>query len=266
MSVQFDRAARLLTARPDGETVRGVADRTRSGRVVEDGVPRWLRVLALPDSRAHGPIWDGPIAAPTLAGLRRPELLTWGTWRPRDDAGQVVRAELWELVDEPVCSSHEQLTPAQARALHLGPGWWRSLDESLNRLAAYDTTRVPRTQQQITAAMRNAYGPDVPSTVRRWVTQHGDLRWTNVTAGTPYLLDWEHWGLAPAGADAATLYCTSLLAAEMAADVHRRYRHVLDSPDGRIAQLCVCVQLRRHADIGALAEPLDRLAHSLLAR
>ncbi|MFC4906653.1 hypothetical protein [Actinomadura gamaensis] len=94
--------------------------------------------------------------------------------------------------------------------------------------------------------------------------QHGDLRWTNLTTRTPFLLDWEFWGLAPAGTDAATLYCTSLLVPDLAATIHDRYRHLLAIPDGRIAQLGICLQLRRHPDIGDLDQPLADLTQQLL--
>ncbi|MEU6037294.1 hypothetical protein ABZ801_17995 [Actinomadura sp. NPDC047616] len=262
ISAQFGQAIRRLGLLPNGRLVRGVADRTLSGRVTDPatGAARWLRVLALPTDKARGLLWDGPLTAPTDPGIRRPDLLTTERWTTD---GHTVRAELWELVDEPPCSPHEALTPEQARSLSLTGSWWAALETSLERLADHATDRVPRTQEQITAAMRHAYGPDIDTRVDQWITQHGDLRWTNLTARTPYLLDWEFWGLAPTGTDAATLYCTSLLAPDVAATVYQRYRHILDTPDGRLAQLCVCIQLRRHPDVGALDQPLRRLAHQL---
>ncbi|WP_214109950.1 phosphotransferase [Acrocarpospora catenulata] len=221
------------------------------------GEARWLRVISAPVDLARGVVWDGPVSAAGLTSVRRPDLLVVDTWM---DGGELVRAELWELVDEPICARHETLSGH----LVLTESWWRSLHASLAGLAAHSTDRVPRTQEQITVAMRRAYGPEVETRVVQWVTQHGDLRWTNLTARTPYLLDWEFWGLAPAGTDAATLYCTSLLVPELAAEIYDRFRNVLDTPDGRIAQLCVCIQIRRHGDCGVLDEPLRQLAERLI--
>ncbi|MFG2557103.1 hypothetical protein [Streptomyces sp. NPDC048581] len=44
-----------------------------------------------------------------------------------------------------------------------------------------------------------------------WTTAHGDLHTANITAGTPYPLDWEGFGMALVGYDAATLPAYSLL-------------------------------------------------------
>ncbi|MGH3782621.1 MAG: hypothetical protein ACRDRO_18865 [Pseudonocardiaceae bacterium] len=140
MRTQFDHAARRHGLTPDGPTRRGVRDRTISGRVTNHETTRWLRVIAVATDQAHGVVWDGPIAATEIAGVRRPELLT---------------AEQW------------------------------------------------------------------------------------------------------------TLYCTSLLVPEVAATVYHQFRHVLDTPDGRIAQLGIGIQLGRHHDCGALVEPLRQLAHRL---
>lgn len=256
MRAQFDRAARCHGMTLDGPPLYGVHDRTISGRVTAHTTTSWLRVIAVPADQAHGVVWDGPVSAARIAGVRRPAFLATEEWTAER---HTIRAELWELVPEPTCFAQETLT----EELKLPDIWWRRLHASLDRLAGHATDRVPRTQEQITATMRRVYGPHIDTRVQNWVTQHGDLRWTNLTAVTPYLLDWEFWGLAPAGTDAATLYCTSLLVPEVAAAVYEQFQHVLDTPDGRIAQLCVCIQLRRHHDCGALAEPLGRLVHQL---
>ncbi|MBA9005932.1 aminoglycoside phosphotransferase [Thermomonospora cellulosilytica] len=258
MEQWFATAARDLHLTVCGEAVRGVGDRTLSGPAATPrGDAVWLRVLAVPEDLAHGPVWEGPVTSQEVTGVYRPRLMHCLTWA---EHGHVVRAEVWKRIIEPACAAHETLTNDP----RLPAGWWERLHASLDRLAEHPTQRMPRPPEQITVALRQAYGPDVPTRVERWVTQHGDLRWCNLTRTTPYLLDWELWGLAPAGTDAATLYCTSLLVPHVAAEVYRQFRHVLDSPDGRIAQLCVCIQLTRHPDCGPLREPLTRLAYRLL--
>ncbi|MFI5800717.1 hypothetical protein [Streptomyces sp. NPDC051677] len=52
---------------------------------------------------------------------------------------------------------------------------------------------------------------DIPvPAVSCWTTAHADVHWANLTSPLR-LLDWEAWGRAPEGFDAATLYAYSLL-------------------------------------------------------
>ena len=74
-----------------------------------------------------------------------------------------------------------------------------------------------------------------------------------------HILDWEGWGLAPAGYDAATLYCHSLLVPAVARRVHAAFIDVLDSEAGRLAQLYVITRLLLRiadGDYADLAGPL----------
>jgi hypothetical protein len=81
------------------------------------------------------------------------------------------------------------------------------------------------------------------------------------------ILDWELWGIAPAGTDAATLLCYSLLVPSIAEQVHELFSDALDTPTGRIAQLTVVARLLNRIDGGDypdLAEPLQQHARTLL--
>ncbi|MDX3696240.1 hypothetical protein PV726_39175 [Streptomyces europaeiscabiei] len=70
---------------------------------------------------------------------------------------------------------------------------------------------------------------------------HADLHWANVT--TPlWFLDWEGWGQAPEGFDAATLYAYTLLQEDVATRVRDAFP-VLGSPAGLAAEATVCAQL-----------------------
>lgn len=113
------------------------------------------------------------------------------------------------------------------------------------------------------------YGDDIDSRVRNWTTAHRDLHWSNLLAPQFTILDWEGWGLAPAGYDAATLYCYSLLVPEMAKRVYHTFVDLLDTPEGIQAQLYVITRMLRRIDKGdymELAGPLHRHARTLLTR
>ncbi|WBY24959.1 phosphotransferase (plasmid) [Streptomyces goshikiensis] len=74
-----------------------------------------------------------------------------------------------------------------------------------------------------------------------WTTTHGDLHYGNVTRG-PHILDWEGWGRAPYGYDAATLYVYALLAPATAARIRTELDPVLDRPEARTGLLTVAAQ------------------------
>ncbi|MFK0045980.1 hypothetical protein ACIQU4_18035 [Streptomyces sp. NPDC090741] len=98
-----------------------------------------------------------------------------------------------------------------------------------------------------------------------WTTAHGDLHWANITRDL-HILDWEGWGRAPYGYDAATLYVYALLTPEAAARIRTELAPVLDRPEARTGLLTVCTQVLQaqdHVDFYAeLAGPIrEQLAH-----
>ncbi|MFL4910755.1 hypothetical protein ACJ6WF_48625 [Streptomyces sp. MMS24-I2-30] len=96
---------------------------------------------------------------------------------------------------------------------------------------------------------------------------HADLHWANVTAPLR-ILDWESWGLAPAGFGGATLYAYSLLRPNVAARV-RTVFPVLGSPAGLAAEATVCAMLLQTVSRGdnlALAAPLRAWSEELRRR
>lgn len=66
---------------------------------------------------------------------------------------------------------------------------------------------------------------------------HGDLNWANVTAPQFCLFDWDDWGMALRGIDAAWLWGNSLVFPEVAERVQRERRHDLESRDGKLMSL-----------------------------
>ncbi|MFB7260568.1 hypothetical protein ACFCXH_00125 [Streptomyces nojiriensis] len=98
-----------------------------------------------------------------------------------------------------------------------------------------------------------------------WSTAHGDLHYGNVTRG-PHILDWEGWGRAPYGYDAATLYVYALLTPETAAGIRAQLAPVLDRTEARTGMLTVCAQVLQAQDrvdfYAELADPVrEHLAH-----
>jgi hypothetical protein len=73
------------------------------------------------------------------------------------------------------------------------------------------------------------------------------------------LLDWESWGIKMVGYDAASLYILSLLAPDTANKVHDTFADVLDSPDGKIAQLYAISRYLKRVEIGDFHNLADKL-------
>ncbi len=137
--------------------------------------------------------------------------------------------------------------------------WWQAFNASLDALAAQDTHRIATpdtvtiTQELVTEAIRSlspANGLD--TTVKRWVPAHADLNWANMTAPTFSLFDWEDWGNAPRGLDAASLWASSLAVPALADRVRRERRHDFESRDGKLMTLFVCSKM-----LGPDAHPQD---------
>lgn len=113
------------------------------------------------------------------------------------------------------------------------------------------------------------FGDAVDPTVQERCTAHADLYWNNLLGPDLAILDWEGWGRAPAGLDAATLYCHSLAHPATAQQVHEVFADQLDTPDGVLAQLYVIARLLLRIERGddpAVAPLLHRRARELVSR
>lgn len=263
------RVAHHLGARPDtADPHPGSGGHTRSGPVTKaDGEPGWLRIWCAP--RSEGAVWEGPALAAHLFDERvpRPALLAEAAWDGEDDDRWAVQAHLYERLPSPPLSPG----PALYQAPDLPEQWWEDLAEAVASIGGVpphperwvlDQGYVHR----IPDVLREFAGEDL--TVEHWETAHGDLHWANLTAAPLRIIDWEGWGTAPAGFDAALLYLYSLPVPEVARRVRAEFAALLDTPSGRLAQLAVAaeiVQAADHDDAHAHLEPFVRrhLAHLL---
>jgi hypothetical protein len=238
MRTHHARAAKALDVQtePGGE-FWGWAGRTLGAPVrTAAGAPAWLRLVSAPADKASGKLWDGALNAQHAFGDldgHRPELL--GVHDAFDD-GTAYRAELSARVDQPVLSDDAILQ----HNLQLPGSWWDDLTKALEKVSATVTDRVAVRQQYMDRAIPEFVGIPAPA-VTCWTTAHADLHWANVTSPLR-LLDWEGWGRAPDGFDAATLYAYSLLQPDTAARVRDAFP-VLGSPAGVAAEATVCAQL-----------------------
>ncbi|TJZ98420.1 hypothetical protein [Actinacidiphila oryziradicis] len=203
----------------------------------------WLRLLSAPKDKATGKIWDGTLAAANVfPGVHKPPL---HAVRDHTTDGTAYRAELTGYIDAPVCSPD----PVLRHHLVLPETWWKSLRTDLDTIAATPTDRIAVRQQWIDRAVPQFLGVPAPQ-VTEWATGHGDLHWANLTETGPVLLDWEGFGLAPAGYDQALLLAYSRLQPYIATHVSEVFADILHTDAGRVAQLVVAAELLQSASRG----------------
>lgn len=240
-----DKAAAALGASPHGPLAWGWHGRTlsRRARHPEHGAC-WLRLLAAPSDKADGKLWTGTADAARSVpqAVHRPALYAV---HDTTDSTYAYRAELTGFVDSPICSPD----PVLRQELVLSASWWSSLRTDLARLATVRADRVAVRQEWIDRAVPRFTGAPAPQ-ITEWVTAHGDLHFANLSADGPMILDWEGWGIAPYGYDAALLYVYSLFAPATAARVKHEFADLLDSPQGRAAQMIVATELLQSASRG----------------
>jgi len=165
----------------------------------------------------------------------RPQLLTIHDWT---DCAEAYRAELTSYLPEPMCSPD----PILHTSLDLPGDWWTALRGALATIASSPTDRIAVRQVWIDRSVPQFIGLPAPR-IDRWTAAHGDLHWANLAGPRFAVLDLEDWGLAPAGYDAAVLHTYSLLLPDVAERVRTELAALLDTPEGRAAELVVLTEI-----------------------
>ncbi|MEO6083525.1 MAG: hypothetical protein ABIQ18_10520 [Umezawaea sp.] len=243
-------AALDLRARPRDDVLRHVeqalhvrldpATEVRKRRSIGAATDRgtWVRIEMRRVEKMAGQGFNGPETAGWLTGIAKPAWHTSLAWA-EPETGLMWRADETDLVTAAPIRAGGVLTADP----HLPDTWWATLSASLDALAVAETTRVATphtaliTQTRVDAEVRAVFGPDLDTTIERWVPAHADFAWANLTGPDCWILDWEDWGLAPRGLDAAMLWAASLAVPGLAEQVHQVRRADLDSRDGQVMRL-----------------------------
>ncbi|MGH3865697.1 MAG: hypothetical protein ACRDQ4_06070 [Pseudonocardiaceae bacterium] len=134
-------------------------------------------------------------------------------------------------------------------------------------LAVVPTSRRYLTENEIARRLLVFFGDRADPTVSQWSAAHTDLHWANLMEPDLVIVDWEGWGIAPVGFDAATLYVHSLLQPAIAEQVRAEFNELLEHRDGLISQLYVTTRMLlriEHGDYPDLAVLLHRNAERVL--
>lgn len=249
---------------PDGHEAWGWRGRTLSQPVTAPGGPAWLRLACSPTGQIDRTFWDGSLAAEKTipASVPRPRLREIHDFNHQ---AWEYRAELYDRITaRPIAPS-----PTLTAAPDLPSSWWTALRTALGDITTISTDRHTTEQQYLDWAMPKFLGTSLDTRAPAWSTAHGDLHWANLCAPRLTMFDWEGWGLAPTGYDAALLHSYSLLVPRVAVRVRGEFAEVLNTPVGRYAELVAITELLHTVARGdnlPLAEPLRQRATHLLER
>jgi hypothetical protein len=267
MRTAHSRAQTVLGALPEQNhhEAWGYRGRTLSRPVITPDGPAWLRIASARTGQINPISWDGSIAAEKAipTSVPRPRLRHSHDW---SDNPWEYRAELYDHV----AARPAAMSPTLTARLDLPSTWWTALKSALDNIVKIPTTRRSVHQHFLDSAMPRLLGTPISTTAPApWSTGHGDCHFANLCAPTLHILDWEGWGLAPTGYDAATLHTYSLLIPSVAARIRTEFAHILNTPAGRYAELAVITQLLHsttHGNNLDMAEPLRIRAAQLLGR
>lgn len=243
----LDRAERMLGVRLDRETV------VRKRRSVGARTDRdtWVRIERRGLDRFGVQGGDGTASAEALRGIAKPAWLAGVAWR--DEAEPV----MWRGDETALLPGAPVGSAVVAQDPHLSEEWWASLNASLEALATQHTNRIATpdtetlTQELVTGTIHRVF-PGVDTAVADWRPAHADLNWANVTAPVFCVFDWEDWGMAPCGLDAANLWGASLAVPALADRVRRERCNDLASRDGKLMTLFVSAKI-----LGPYSDPED---------
>ncbi|RZS36342.1 hypothetical protein EV193_10723 [Herbihabitans rhizosphaerae] len=253
----LDRVESALGVRLDrSSVVYGEHGATEGFRTIAG---TWLRVERRGRWRINSAAWVGLEASASIRGVQSPDWFQGVTWI--DSKRNVVwRADEVELIPSPPVGD-------LATASALPDTWWAGLRESLAALAAHQTERVGVRQTHLTKRITEVFS-GVDTTVYDWTTSHTDLHWSNLTVDG-HLLDWEEWGTAPRGYDAACLWQASLPSPMLTERVQNEFATDLQTHSGKLSQLMLCANAIRIASKRgtptALSEPAKAASAELLA-
>ncbi|MGW4030593.1 phosphotransferase [Streptomyces sp. NPDC004838] len=243
MSDAHQRAAKAMGVALQGPQAWGWRGRTLGRQAVHPahGVC-WLRLLSAPAEKVGGKLWEGTeLAARTFPTVPKPQLFGVHDWT---DTAHAYRAELTQFIHEPVLSAD----PVLRQEIELPNTWFTAVRGTLASVAAARTDRIAVRQEWIDRAVPQFTGHPAPR-VEFWECAHGDFHAANITTDAT-VLDWEAWGLAPRGYDAALMVAYSQLAPNTAARMRHEFRELLESSAGRAAMLVACTDLLQSASRG----------------
>lgn len=257
-------AARRLGVAIEGDYVHGFYERTLAARV---SGPGWLRVTAQRPEWTKDAMWDGVATAvgDPFDGIPMPRYLRSVEWT---EDHRVVRADLLSYVDQPAVGVGLVLRDRP----DLPDAWWSALHRALDPVSGITVTdrmAVDLRERDFRDYLLALFGVDIDLDGVESTVAHGDLHFGNLTAPGLVVLDWENWGWAPTGYDAAHLLCSAILCPDLVTRIRTEFAAVLDTYTGAVAQLAAASKYLHHVTNGEfrdVAVPIRRHVEGVIRR
>jgi hypothetical protein len=270
---QLSTAAEKVDVELLGADIVNTYDMRSAGAVARFNDEKvWLRMVLEDPDYQPACQWDGNVTANAITGVPKPDVLRWEDWHNQTPylQGRRLRAEVMTLVSGKAIASDAVLLSDPM----LPDQWWSDLTDAFAAISAHPAPEVDAvdTVGFLIRGVEREFGqkldPDLSANLV-WTTAHADLHWGNITGPPLSILDWETWRRAPAGYDAATLYCNSLLVPDVANRIRESFADILATRTGSVALLSATVRYLANvgggSDADALEGPLRKLGDDLLA-
>lgn len=217
-----------------------------------DGLVSWVKIACV--SKDDAWFQAGELTAASIAGAPKPDILRDFEWTA---GGREWHAIQFSLAPSPAVLGQPSIAEPP---LAIDDQWLIELKRAIDAVNKTPLSRWHVHPGRIARTIGQRFGSKAPYTVDEWQTAHGDLNWGNVTAPNLMLLDWEFWGAAPRGFDAASLLSHSLLDPQLSQRIAATFAGDLDTPSGLVARLYQYARrLKRIEAIGR-----DPRAHRIL--
>jgi hypothetical protein len=224
-----------------------------------DGSEAWLKISGIP-SDAQDPCREAEIEADGLLGLPKPKVIAQSEWKQGDVSW---RALLMAVAPSEAAARDPWSAPSPS---DIPESWFADLREALRAVQRVRTSRFIYTPAEFTAAIKTYLPEGTPTKADAWCVQHGDLHWCNLTLPHLTLLDWEVWGLAPAGYGAGRLLAFSLLVPEVALKLEETFAEEFAKCSGYVGVLAAIAVVKRQIEAGDVPRELEGPIQGLIDR
>ena len=229
----------------------GATVRTADGRLC------WLKVTGITGAVAEW-LRDGEESADGIRDVPKPSILKIADW---STGGTRWRAALMTLAPSGVLAPTPNDFP---KIESISDAWIGDLKASLRSIGRLPPPRQKFDPKWVSRLLAEQFKLNAPVRTEEWRTAHGDLQWSNLTAPKLTLLDWESWGAAPRGYDAARLIAFSCASPGLAERLRAAFAEEIDTPSGRVTQLFACAEMLAAIESGIfnplLYQPTEEFA------